>query len=132
MALEHQHPSPFGRKAFPHAERGTKVLNDFTVLQAQAMFDFVRIVGPPSVRDARPYLEDALAIVCEAARPRLPDPLPANPRRGRTRCPGNSGKTSRGSGIHHPLSATGTQLIEAGSEEEALKMAKQPSPPARP
>lgn len=132
MALEHQHPSLFGRKAFPHAERGTKVLNDFTDLQAQAMFDFVRIVGPPSVRDARPYLEDALAYCREAAAPATSGSPSDKPAAGPYPFVQATRETSRGRAFIIRLSATRTQVIEAGSEEEALKMAKQPSPPAHP
>jgi hypothetical protein len=132
MALEHQHPSPFGRKTFPHAERGTKVLNDFTDLQAQAMFDYVRIVGPSSMRDARPYLEDALAYCREAAAPATSGSPSGKPAAVPYPYVQATRETSRGRAFLIRLSATRTQVVEAGSEEEALKLAKQPSPPAHP
>jgi hypothetical protein len=138
MALEHRKPSPLGRKAVPHAERGTKVLNDFTVPQVAAMFDYVLTVSPRSESDARPYLADALAYCSEATAPVHPGIAPVHPDPGTA--PGApavkpeaglypfvqaSRVTPRGRAFVIRLSATQTRVIEAGSEEEALRIAKQ-------
>jgi hypothetical protein len=135
MALEHRQPSPFGRNAFPHAERGTKVLNKFTAAQAQLMFDYVLLVSPRSERDVRPCLADALAYCDEVLSPaeaaaqqtapvaeHTAKPLspPYPPHVEATRL------TPQGRVFVVRMSPTETRVIEAGSEEEALKKAKQP------
>jgi hypothetical protein len=123
LALEHQHPTPFGRNAYPHAERGTKILNDFTAAQAQAMFDYIRVVAPSSERDARPYLEDALAYGRETTASSGPAMKPAARPYPYVQA---SRETPGGRVFVIRLSPTQTRLIEAGSEEEALRIAKQP------
>ena len=129
MALEHRQPSPYGRNAVPHAERGTKILNDFTVPQVKAMFDYVLTVSPPSESDARPYLADALAYCSEATAPVHPGTAtvapPVKPEAGLYPFVQASRETPRGRAFVIRLSATQTRVIEAGSEEEALKIAKQ-------
>src|SRR5208283_1162889 len=118
MALEHQHPLPFGRNTFPHAERGTKVLNNFAISQAQAMFDFVRIASPNSERDARPFLEDALAYCREATAPAPPGTASGrpvvDPAAGPYPFVQASRETPRGRAFVIRLSATRTRVIEAG------------------
>src|SRR5664280_113215 len=130
MALKHRHPSPSGSNALPHAERGTKVLNNFTVVQAQAMFDYVLLVSPQSEGEARPYLEDACAFCREAAAPATRGIAVggsvAKPDVGPYPFVEASRETSRGRMFVIRLSATQRKLIAAGSEEEALRIAKQP------
>ena len=128
MALEHRQPSPSKRTGFPHSERGTKVLNNLTVSQVQAMFDYIQWVSPRSEPEARPYLADALAYSREAmARPAAPVDEPA----GKAAAPlypriDASRPTQHGRAFVVRLSPTETRVIEAGSEEEALKKARQP------
>jgi hypothetical protein len=132
MALEHRQPSPFGRNAVPHAERGTRVLNDFTVQQTQAMFDFVLAVSPQAELEARPYLADAFAYCSEAtvaatpgAAPAAPAAPTAKPEAGLYPFVQASRETPRGRAFVIRLSATQTRVIEAASEEEALQIARQ-------
>ena len=134
MALEHRQPSPFGRNAFPHAERGTKVLNSLTVSQAQAMFDYLLLVSPRSVGDAQPFLADALAYCHEALPPADAatqqtgkvgehsgkPPVPLYPHVQASRPAGH------GRAFEVRMSPTQVRVIEAGSEEEALKKAQEP------
>ena len=129
LALEHRQPSLYGRNAVPHAERGTKVLNDFTVPQVQAMFDYVLTVSPGSEADARPYVADALAYCSDATSSAHPGTTPVAPA-VRFEAPQYpfvqaSRETPSGPVFVIRLSATQTRVIEAGSEEEALKIAKQ-------
>jgi len=125
MALEHRHPSPYGRRAFPHAERGTKILNEFTVAQTQAMFDYILAVSPGTEREARPSLEDALAYSREPSGIAASQPA-AQPAPGPYPFVQASRATSHGRTFVIRMSATQTRIIEAGSEEEALKIARQP------
>jgi hypothetical protein len=130
MALEHRNPSKFGRMAFPHAERGTRVLNDLTAPQAQAMFDYILIVSPLAEPDIRPCLNDALAFCLEATEPAVPGAASGEPAANPDARPypsiEASRETSRGRAFVVRLSATETRVIEAGSEEEALKAARKP------
>jgi hypothetical protein len=127
MAMEHRQPSLVGRNAFLHAERGTQILNRFTPAQAHAMYDFVVQVSPRSEGYARPYLADALAYCAEVtARPGDGDaakPAPVlYPRIDVTRM------TPQGRVFVVRMSPTETRVIEAGSEEEALKKATELQP----
>jgi len=135
MALEHRRPSPFGRNAYPHAERGTKALNSFTVPQAQAMFDFILTVSPASQRDVRPYLADALAYCGETSAPVSPAPS-APPAAAPVGSAGKSAavqypfivvsrETGHGRAFVIRISATQMRTVEAASEEEALRIAKE-------
>jgi hypothetical protein len=102
------------------------------------MFDYVLTVSPRSESDARPYLADALAYCSEATAPVHPGIAPVHPDPGTA--PGApavkpeaglypfvqaSRVTPRGRAFVIRLSATQTRVIEAGSEEEALRIAKQ-------
>jgi hypothetical protein len=134
MALEHRNPSPVGRNEFPHAERGTKVLNNFTAAQAQLMFDYIVWVGPNSEREARPYLADAFAYCRETpsgAEAAAGQAGPAAEHTGRPPAPlyphvEGSRETEQGRVFVVRMSATERRIIKAGSEGEALKKAKQP------
>jgi hypothetical protein len=128
MALEHRQPLTFGRNAAPHAERGTKILNEFTVQQTQAMFDFALAVSPPAEGKARPYLADALAYCSVATAAATPGAAPAapsaKPEAGLYPFVQASRDTPRGRVYVIRLSATQTRVIETGSEEEALQIAR--------
>jgi hypothetical protein len=134
MALEHRQPSPVGRNEFPHTERGTKVLNNFTAAQAQLMFDYIVWVSPNSEREARPYLADALAYCREtpsaaAAAARQEGPAAVHAGRPPARPYPHIEvvrETEQGRVFVVRMSATETRIVKAGSEEEALKKAKQP------
>lgn len=128
MAIEHKNPSPFGRSANSHTERGTKALNSFTVAQTQAMFDFILAVKPALERDARPYLEDALAFSREMTAAATPAAAPgqtaAKPAEVQYPFVVVTRETPRGRSFVVRISATQTRVIEAATEEEALKIAK--------
>lgn len=129
MALEHRRPSESDRASFPHSERGTMVLNKFTAAQAQAMFDYVLIVDPRLERNVRPCLHDALAYCREAAvAPASPVAASAKPaeKSRDVRYPFIEARreTPRGRAFIVRFSATKTQVVEASSEEEALKIAR--------
>jgi len=137
MALEHRQPSPFGRNAFPHAERGTKVLNSLTVAQAQAMYDYILQVSSHAAEDAQPFMADALAY-CREATPT--SGAPGSAERQPEQAGENSGKISvavyphvevsrpaaRGRAFVVRMSPTQVRVIEAASEEEALRKAREP------
>lgn len=129
MALEHRHSSTAGRKAYPHSERGTKVLSDFAPAQAQAMFDYIVIASPDAARAAQPFLADALAY-CREPVVAAPPPAPSSEPAGKLvaeRYPFivMSRETLHGGAFVVRISATQTRVIEAASEEEALKIAKE-------
>ena len=127
MALEHRQPSQFGRNAFPHAERGTMVLNEFKGPQAQAMYDYVRMMNPRSERDARPYLADAIAYCAENPAPGAAGTKPATkPDAVSYPFVETSRKTAHGRMFLIRTSPNATRMIEAASEEEALKIVRQP------
>lgn len=129
MSLEHELGFASGHDPSSHAERGTKPLNNLTVAQAQAMFEFIQIVSPRSVRDAQPYLEGALAYCREASAPAAPGAASSEPAVKPAAGPypivEARRETPRGRSFLIRVSATETRVIEAGSEEEALKIAKQ-------
>jgi len=133
MALEYQQPSKFGRNKYLHAERGTKVLNNLTPAQTQAMFDYLRLVSPASAQEARQHLADALAYAREGSPPGE-TVRPAGEARERgekkpapsypfveIRRPTAQGRVA----FVVRMSPTVTRIIEASSEEEALQKAKQ-------
>ncbi len=135
MALEHKNPSPFGRSSKPHTERGTKALNSFTAAQTQAMFDFIVAVKPALERDARPCLADALAFCHDTAAAASPAAAPGQPPAAPGQPAANPAEvqypfvvvtreTDRGRSFVVRISATQTRVIEAATEEEALKIAK--------
>jgi len=134
MALEHRQPSPFGRNAFPHSERGTKVLNTLTVPQAQAMFEYLRLVSPGSIPIAQPYLEDALAYCRELLPPAEAVAHPSGKAGEVSEKPSVpqyphvevSRPAAQGRAFVVRMSPTQVRVIEAASEEEALRKAKQP------
>jgi hypothetical protein len=134
MALEHRQPSTLGRNLYPHAERGTKPLNTLTVAQAQAMFDYLQLVNPRLVADAQPFLADALAYCREGIPPaeasaKQPGPAgehsvkPAGPAYPRIEV---SRPAEKGRAYVVRVSPTEVRVIEAASEQEALKKAKEP------
>ena len=130
MAMEHRRSPSLGRSASPHAERGTKVLNDFNASQAQAMFDYILMVSPETERDARPFLQDALAYCRESAQavPVVAQSAEQAEKKASGRYPSIviRRETPRGGEFVVRTSATQTRVIEAASEEEALKIARQP------
>lgn len=134
MALEHRQPSAFGRNFYPHAERGTKPLNTLTVAQAQAMFDYLLLANPRLIANAQPYLADALAYCREGAPPAEAPGKPEGQVGERSVKPGAplyprievSRPSEKGCAYVVRISPTEVRVIEAASEQEALKKAKEP------
>ena len=140
MAVEHRHAGLLGRHAFPHAERGTKELNQLTVEQTQAMFDFIVLIDPRSELEARPYLRDALAFSTDE--PLAVDQassggagsdgtaaVPGGDRAGKAGaasypCIQASRTTPTGRVFIVRMSATVTRVVRADSEAEALRIAQ--------
>jgi len=143
LALEQRHSTRgSGRSPFPHAERGTKVLNQFTPMQAQAMFDFVVMIDPRCELDAVPYLKDALKFCMEplptddpskelaisGVHSGEPGNAAAAPAKSKYPFISASRETAGRKFYIVRLSAAQTKMIEAASEEEALRKAREYMP----